>query len=54
MMRILNLSRQNLMILRKQDLEEESQDKDPLSCEQNSIEDRINNIDIVEHKIKVE
>ena len=38
----------------KQELEEESQDKDPLSCEQDSDEDRINIIDIVEHKIKVE
>ncbi len=42
------------MILRKQDLEEESQDKDPLACVQNSDEYRINIIDIVEHKIKVE
>ena len=38
----------------KQELDEESQDKDPLSCEQNSDEDRINIIDVVEHKIEVE
>ena len=38
----------------KEELEEEIQDKDPLSSEQNSDEERINNIDIVEHKIEVE
>ncbi len=38
----------------KEELEEEIQDQDPLSSEQNSDEDRINNIDIVEHRIKVE
>ena len=38
----------------KQEIEEGIQDKDPLSSEQNSDEDRINNIDIVEHKIEVE
>ena len=38
----------------KEELEEEIQDKDSLSSEQNSDEDRINNIDIVEHKIEVE
>ncbi len=38
----------------KQELEEKIQDTDPLSCEQNSDEDRINIIDVVEHKIEVE
>ena len=38
----------------KQEIKEEIQDKDPLSSEQNSDEDRINIIDIVEHKIKLE
>ncbi len=38
----------------KEELEEEIQDKDPLSSEQNSDEERINKIDIVEHKIEVE
>ncbi len=38
----------------KEELEEEIEDKDPLSSEQNSDENRINNIDIVEHKIEVE
>ena len=37
----------------KQELEEKIQDTDPLSCEQNSDEDRINIIDVVEHKIEV-
>ena len=38
----------------KQEIEEGIQDKDPLSSEQNSDEDRINNIDIMENKIEVE
>ena len=38
----------------KGEIKEEIQDKDPLSSEQNSDEDRINIIDIVEHKIKLE
>ena len=38
----------------KQEIEEETQHKDPLSCEQNYDEGRKDNIDIVEHKIEVE
>ena len=38
----------------KQEIEdEESQDKDSLSCEQNPDEDYINSIDIIEHKIEI-
>ncbi len=38
----------------KQEIEEEIQFLDPLSCEQNSDEDLINTVDIVEHKITPE
>ncbi len=37
----------------KLELEQEIQNKDFLSCEQNSDEDIINSMDIVEHKIEI-
>ena len=36
----------------KQEIEEEIQDKDSLSCEQNPDEDYINTIEIVKHEIE--
>ncbi len=37
----------------KHEIEEEIQYKNPSSCEQITDEDRINTIDIVEHKIEL-
>ena len=48
----INMEAENVEKTVKQEIEEESQDKDPLSCEQKSDEELIHTIDIVEHKIK--
>ena len=49
----INMEAENVEETIEQEIgEEESQDKDSLSCEQNSDEKMINNIDIVEHKIE--
>ena len=48
----INMKAGNAEEIIKQEIEEEIQDKDSLSCEQNPDEDYINTIEIVKHEIE--
>ncbi len=50
----INMEAENVEETIKPELEEEIQEKDSLSCEQKYDEERIDSIDIVQHKIEVD
>ena len=49
----IKMEAENVEEIIKQEMEDTVQEEDPLSCEQNSDEDKINTIDIVENKIEM-